>query len=178
MTDNETSLVADLIHRVVLDRSGENVGHAFDVYVDDDTGELEWLAVSTGLFGTKLSFVPLDGAYLVDDDLMVAYHKDTINDAPRADADGQLSPEEEAALYAHYGRPVTVVAGTGAEAELDVSTPRRQVDQVDPDDRAGRVRLRKWIESADTTMTIPLRRENTRVVGEPVAADVGNDERI
>jgi len=160
MSDIEASLVAELIHRTVLDRSGEKVGHAFDVYLDDDTGELEWLAVSTGLFGTKLSFVPLDGAYLVDDDLMVAYDKETVHDAPRADADGQLSPEEESALYAHYGRPGVVVAVTEPESEPEVVRPR----------------LRRWVEADAVATTIPLRRQTTPRTDESVVAP--DDDRI
>src|SRR3954467_12067550 len=83
---------------------GDKIGKINDVYADDDTGQPEWLAVTTGLFGTKVSFVPLTDASLVGDDLQVSYTKSVVKDAPHAEADGHLSPDEEAALYRHYGR--------------------------------------------------------------------------
>jgi sporulation protein YlmC with PRC-barrel domain len=43
----------------VVDRDGDKIGSIDEVYMDQDTGEPEWLAVKTGLFGTRLSFVPL-----------------------------------------------------------------------------------------------------------------------
>lgn len=198
MTDTDSSPASDLIDRTVVDPDGDKVGTSFDVYVDSASGQPEWLAVSTGLFGTKVSFVPVAGAALVGDDVMVAYAKETIKDAPRADAGGQLSPDEEAQLFAHYGRTPTTGdaavetesgpssrrpkrrgggratddAMTRSEEELDVSTRTQQ---------AGKARLRKWIETEDVHMTVPIRREKARLVVEPVtdanrdAAYAGDD---
>lgn len=87
----------------VLDTQGAKIGSAGQVYLDDQTGEPSWVTVKTGLFGTSESFVPLQNASLAGDDVSVAYTKDQVKDAPRIEADGNLSPEEEDRLYRHYG---------------------------------------------------------------------------
>jgi uncharacterized protein (TIGR02271 family) len=106
--ENRMSTMNDVdrwIGREAVDPSGEKVGKVSQVYVDRETGEPEWLAVKTGLFGSKVSFVPLQGAQgAADDQVTVAYAKDEIKDAPNVDDDGELSDAEERALYEHYGR--------------------------------------------------------------------------
>src|SRR5215217_8053631 len=44
--------------RDLIDRDGDKIGSIGDVYLDDQTGQPEWLTVKTGLFGNKESFVP------------------------------------------------------------------------------------------------------------------------
>jgi uncharacterized protein (TIGR02271 family) len=87
----------------VLSTSGDKIGSIGQVYVDDTTGEPSWVTAKTGLFGTSESFVPLQGAKVNGSDVVVNYDKDTVKDAPRMDADGSLSPEEEETLYSYYG---------------------------------------------------------------------------
>jgi len=93
------------IGHTVVDRDGDKVGKVQDVYLDRRSEEPEWLAVKTGLFGTNVSFVPVQNATTADDDtIRVEHEKDRIKDAPNIDPDGELSPEEERRLYEHYGR--------------------------------------------------------------------------
>jgi len=93
------------IGHTVVDRDGDKVGKVQDVYLDRRSEEPEWLAVKTGLFGTNVSFVPVQNAATADDDtIRVEHEKDRIKDAPNIDPDGELSPEEERRLYEHYGR--------------------------------------------------------------------------
>jgi sporulation protein YlmC with PRC-barrel domain len=87
----------------VTDREGEKIGSIDEVYVDRDSGEPEWLAVKTGLFGTKLSFVPVAEATRTGEEVRVPYEKAQVKDAPQVDADGELSEAEETDLYRHYG---------------------------------------------------------------------------
>ena len=47
--------------------------------------------------------MPLRNASPAEDTLRVPYDKDQVKDAPRIDADGELSQSEEAQLYRHYG---------------------------------------------------------------------------
>ena len=47
--------------RTMVDRDGTRIGPIQAIYLDDRTGEAEWALVTTGLFGTKASFVPLQG---------------------------------------------------------------------------------------------------------------------
>ncbi len=79
------------------------IGSIGQFYVDDDSGRPSWVTVKTGLFGTSESFVPLSEATVDGHDVRVPYDKDTVKDAPRMEADSQLSPEEEDRLYQHYG---------------------------------------------------------------------------
>jgi uncharacterized protein (TIGR02271 family) len=82
---------------------GDKLGKIEDIYLDEQTGKPEWMAVKTGLFGGRVSFVPLAEASLEGDTVTVPYDKATVKDAPHAEADGQLSQQEEAQLYRHYG---------------------------------------------------------------------------
>lgn len=82
---------------------GDKIGSIEDVYLDRETGQPEWVAVKTGLFAAKVSFVPIAEARQDDDAVVVPYGKDQVKDAPNAEADGELSQDEEASLYRHYG---------------------------------------------------------------------------
>jgi uncharacterized protein (TIGR02271 family) len=98
-----TETLDRVIGRDVYDESGSKVGSASEVYLDDQTGQPEWVTVKTGLFGTKESFVPIRDADLTDDGVRVHYSKDMIKGAPQIDTDGHLSPQEEEELYRYYG---------------------------------------------------------------------------
>src|SRR4051794_30063323 len=90
--------------RTLVDRDGDKIGKIEDIYLDRSSGEPEWVAVKTGLFGSNVSFVPIHDASPTGDDLQVSYEKDLVKDAPNVNPDGELSPEEERRLYQHYGR--------------------------------------------------------------------------
>jgi PRC-barrel domain/Domain of unknown function (DUF2382) len=137
--------------RTLLDRDGGRIGTIDAIYLDDRTGQPEWALVNTGLFGTKSSFVPLAQAFQSDNDVVVPYDKQLVRDAPRVDADGHLSEDEERQLWRHYGLdyeptdrfvggdssgPTTDDAMTRPEEELRVGTAQRE---------GGRVRLRRYV---------------------------------
>jgi uncharacterized protein (TIGR02271 family) len=183
----EHASITDLVDRDAIDADGDKIGTVFDVYVDNDTGQPEWLAITTGLFGTKVSFAPLAGASLAGDGVRLAYPKDHVKDAPRAEADGQLSPEEENDLYAHYGYPTgpaTPPSGrdedydtTGATDDAAMTRSEEQLDVVKTTRETGRARLRRWVETEAVQMTVPIRREKAKLVTEPVSSDapIGGD---
>ncbi|MGQ7297024.1 PRC and DUF2382 domain-containing protein [Quadrisphaera sp. KR29] len=99
-----TTFDIDALRRsTVIASDGSKIGKVGEVYLDDTTDRPEWVTVRTGLFGTSETFVPLAGATTTADDLQVPYTKDVVKDAPRTDADGQLTPDEEERLYRHYG---------------------------------------------------------------------------
>src|SRR3954451_15007594 len=87
----------------VIDADGNKIGTASEVFLDDQSGNPEWVTVKTGLFGTKESFVPIRDADLTGDGLRVPVSKDAVKDAPKIDAEGHLSPQEEQELYRYYG---------------------------------------------------------------------------
>ena len=89
--------------RTLVDQDGSRIGSIDAIYLDDQTGQPEWALVTTGLFGTKASFVPLAQATQTGHDVGVPYDKQLVKDAPRVDPDGQLSEAEERRLWRHYG---------------------------------------------------------------------------
>lgn len=105
--------VEDLAAAEVVDRDGSNVGKVGQVYLDDETGSPAWVTVKTGLFGTKESFVPLADASLDNGQVRVAHDKDTIKDAPNADADQHLSEQQQDELYRYYRLDGGVDSGRG-----------------------------------------------------------------
>ena len=155
--------------RNVVDQEGAKVGRLEEVYLDQHTGRPEWLLVHTGLFGTKSSFAPLAGARVDGEDVRIGYSKQEVKDAPSVEADGELSQEEEARLYAHYGLdysesrsdtgPTTDDAMTRSEEELRVGTAKRE---------RGRARLKKYVVTEEVTQTVPVQREEVRVEREPI----------
>src|SRR3712207_4702968 len=98
-----TETLDRVIGRDVYDDSGSKIGSASEVYLDDQTGQPEWVTVKTGLFGTKESFVPIRDADLTDDGVRVRVSRDKVKGAPQIDTDGHLSPQEEEELYRYYG---------------------------------------------------------------------------
>ncbi|MGY1839701.1 MULTISPECIES: DUF2382 domain-containing protein [unclassified Modestobacter] len=125
------------IHSVIgttaVDADGDKLGKVGQVYLDDSTGRPEWATVSTGLFGTSETFVPLADAQFADGALRVPYQKAKVKDAPRMDADsGHLSPDEEAELYRYYGVGTGTETGTAGRTQgtagFDDTTAGRTTD--------------------------------------------------
>jgi hypothetical protein len=111
----------------VLGQDGEKIGRIGELYVDDDTDSPTWVTVKTGLFGLKESLVPLQGASVRGDDLVVACTKDQVKDAPRIDPHGHLEPGEEDRLYRHYG-----VAGSQPRAGSEGGRVVTADENLDP----------------------------------------------
>jgi hypothetical protein len=87
----------------IVDRDGTTVGTINEFYLDRGTGDPTWALVETGLFGTTQTFVPLVHATEIADGLQVPYEKRHIRNSPRVDLHDELTPDEEARLFAHYG---------------------------------------------------------------------------
>jgi hypothetical protein len=87
----------------IVDRNGTTVGTISEFYLDRETGYPTWALIDTGLFGSHQTFVPLIHATEIDDGLQVPYEKRHIKDAPRVDLHDELTPDEEATLFGHYG---------------------------------------------------------------------------
>ena len=101
----------------IVDRDGGTVGSISEFYLDRETRHPTWALVNVGLFGARQVFVPLLEATEISDGIQVPYEKGHIKDAPRFDLHGELTPQEEAALAAHYGIEYEPVTGEGAAAE-------------------------------------------------------------
>ncbi|MFJ8930470.1 MULTISPECIES: PRC and DUF2382 domain-containing protein [unclassified Streptomyces] len=126
MTQSEINNPDALVGLTAYDRTGEKIGSVERVYLDDRTGNADWVTVKTGLFGMKETFVPLSGATHDSDRLNVRYTKEAVKDAPRVDADQHLDEDEKSELYAHYGmtRPATGAAGTQPQRPGQADTGR------------------------------------------------------
>jgi uncharacterized protein (TIGR02271 family) len=144
-----------------------------------------------GLFGTRLSFVPIEQAEPTGESVRVPFSKDQIKDAPKIDdSNGQLSQQEEAELYAHYGMSY---GESRSDSGLPESGPRENGDRgavghdvsgpttdeamtrseeelrVGTADReSGRARLRKYVVTEHVQQTVPVQREEVRVEREPI----------
>src|SRR3954447_25755688 len=97
----------------MVDNDGDKIGKIEEIYLDAETNEPEWAVVTTGLFGTKQTFVPIQDASQTGDGVRVPFEKATVKDAPKIDPDGRLSQEEERELYRHYGRDYADFSGPG-----------------------------------------------------------------
>ncbi|MGI8801709.1 MAG: PRC-barrel domain containing protein [Solirubrobacteraceae bacterium] len=76
----------------VLDPEDNRVGRLEEIYHDRQSPASPGFAcVKTGLFGRRLSFVPLAGASMARDHVRVAYPASQIKRAPSVDPDGQLT---------------------------------------------------------------------------------------
>ena len=105
----------------IVDRDGTTVGTISEFYLDRETGHPTWAVVETGLFGATQTFVPLVNATEIEDGLQVPDDKRHIKDSPRVDPHDELTPDEEARLFAHYGVDYEPAAAPGTEehAEAD-----------------------------------------------------------
>lgn len=91
-----------LLSATAYGSNGDKIGKVEQVFLDDNTEEVTFVTVNTGLFGTKESFVPVDGAQQDGDRFVLPYTKDVVKDAPNVDADQHLSPAEEEEIYRYY----------------------------------------------------------------------------
>jgi len=182
----ETTEAYDFRGRTLIDGEGEKIGKIDELYYDEQGGQPEWALVNTGLFGTKKTFVPIRSASPAGEDLKVPVSKQQVKEAPRIDADQELSESEERQLFDHYGVPYTTKGSTTAAGSP--TSPERGVghDTNDPQsDEAmtrseeelhvgtaererGRVRLRKHVVTENVQQTVPVRREEVRVEREPI----------
>jgi uncharacterized protein (TIGR02271 family) len=183
----DSTELQNLYGRTVVGSDGDKIGKVKDVYRSNDVEGGAFVTVSTGLFGTKSSFIPLDQATVTGDDLVVPYGKDMVKDAPRVDDDEQLSATEEDRLYEHY----RISGGSGAardqavgQAQGDLRSAGHDTSGPNTDDamtrseerlqvgtqtqEAGRARLRKYIVTENETRTIPVSHEEVRVEREAI----------
>jgi uncharacterized protein (TIGR02271 family) len=177
--------------RTMVDPAGDKLGTIDAIYLDDETGQPEWALVYTGLFTAKAAFVPLAQAQAMGDSVQVPYDKQQVIDAPAMEADGQLSQDDEAELYRHYGLDYSehrsdsgLPAGTADDAPGDRETVGRDTSGPTTDDamtrseeelrvgtetrERGRARLRKYVVTETQQVTVPVQREEVRVEREPI----------
>src|SRR4051812_28924782 len=107
-----TDHINNLQGATVVGANGERIGDVGQVLVDTATGRPEWVSVRTGMFGTHETLVPISEASLQSDQLSVPFTKDQIKAAPRVAPDQDLSQDDEARLYQHYGLDYSTTASS------------------------------------------------------------------
>ncbi len=189
--------LASLAGRELHGSDGKKIGTIDTLYADREDGQPTFATVHTGLFGSHTTFVPVQEATVQGNHVVVPYDQALVKDAPRIEADQELSPEEEERLYTHYRVGQTTAApiastGTAGQDVSSVGTGREEVrgtvghDTSGPstDDamtrseerlqvgtqqaEVGRARLRKYIVTENATTTVPVSREQVRVEREPI----------
>ena len=189
--------VKDWQGRTMVDPAGDKLGKIDAIYLDDETGQPEWATVTSGMFIAKIAFVPLAQAQDIGDSVQVPYDKQQVKNAPSMEAGGQLSQDEEAELYRHYGLdysehrsdsglpagerdrdgdgvyddvPDTAVGrDTSGPTTDDAMTRSEEELRVGTETRErGRARLRKYVVTETQQVTVPVQREEVRVEREPI----------
>ena len=176
MNEND---VREIIGTTAYGSDNEKIGTIGQVFFDDSTGQPEWVTINTGLFGTSESFAPLANARVADDGVHLAHTKDAVKEAPNVDLDGgHLDADEERRLYDYYGVAYGttdattttdsdhVTATTGTDDAMTRSEERIEVGTASKE--AGRVRLRKYVETEHVTTTVPVRKEKAVLETEPI----------
>lgn len=211
-----TEQLQDLLRTggTVVGADGEVIGPIGQVYLDDRTGQPEWVTTKTGMFGGAESFIPLADGTVAGDEVRVPYDKSKVKDAPRVeDSDGHLSQDQEAELCRYYGMEYSEAAsesglpvgglpakgqpgtrgdsdGDGVFDDVKNTAVGRDTSGLTTDDamtrseerlnvgtekvQTGTARLRKFVVTEQQTVTVPVEREEVRLVREPITeADMG-----
>jgi uncharacterized protein (TIGR02271 family) len=126
-----------MIGKNAVDTSGDKIGRIGQIYLDDATGDPQWVTVSTGLFGTKESFAPLYGSRADGDNLVLAVSKAMVKDAPNVENDGHLEESEVQALFQYYNGYLGEQGTTGRQDYVEQGTTGGQ-DYVEQGTTTGR----------------------------------------
>ena len=187
--------LAEVRGTAVYSSDGEKIGRVEEIFMDEETRRPEWIGIGTGFFGTKRVLVPVEGASLGSDQITVPYTTEQVKGSPDIDSD-EISQGAEAELYSYYGlgysesRSDTGLPESAPAPDVTETADRGRGDVVRAEEElavgtrpveAGRVRVRKWVETEPVEMDVELRRETARVVREPISepisdAELGTDE--
>ena len=187
-----------MIGKNAVDSDGDKIGTIEQVYLNDASGEPEWVTVKTGLLGNKESFAPLQGATDHSGDVQLAVTKEIVKGAPNVDNDGHTNDSEQKALWDYYagqlgwntqsetsadydyrssnddradlaGQPGIQGQDTSGKTTDDAMTRSEERLRVGTQQvQAGRAKLRKYIVTENVTQTVPLRHEEVRLEREPI----------
>ena len=193
--------IAELIGKPALDKEHKKVGKVSHFYLDETDSHPTWVAVTTGLFGSKETLAPLALAEITDErELVIDADKNMIKDAPSVDPGEELTPSEQELLYQHYRsiierRQQEVRAKAQREHQTDRGDSRpehvRQQTEGTADTAGGkamtraeeelrvgketkerdRLRLKKYIETENKSVTLPMTKEEVRLEREPITEE-------
>ncbi len=179
-----------------VDQQGNKIGSVGQVYLNDETGQPDWVTINTGLFGMKENFAPLSGSTFNGEDLVLPFDKNVVKDAPDVADSSHLDVDEQQGLVTYYQQYLgsgssyrgaeteyveTGVAGGQGDVRrgegYDTSGPNtddamtRSEEQLNVGTQrveAGRARLRKYVVTEQQSVTVPVSHEEVRVEREPI----------
>ena len=184
----------------LIDSSGDKIGKIEEIYLDADSNAPEWALVTTGMFGTKQSFVPIQDATPATTATASASRsrrrpsRTLRRSTPTASSPSRRRPTSTATTAARTrrrandqsvssaGRPLATgerggpgqdVSGQNTDEAMTVSEEELRVGTTERE--AGRVRLKKYVVEEEVTKTVPVRREEVRLEREPIT-DANRDD--
>lgn len=183
----DTDRLSDAKGFPVVGADGARLGDVDALYEAKDTGEIEWIAVGTGFIATRRVLVPAADAIVAEGQVRVPYDEAMLKSAPEVEGD-EFDAATERRLYAHYGIDATVrEAELASEADTVVAPAVRDetatmiaaeeelhVDTEEVD--AGKVRLRKFVETEPVRIDVELRHDRVHVRREAVGETVSGVE--
>ena len=200
LTDREVSAA---IGSAAYDTAGDKIGTVEHFFVDDRTGAPTWVAVTTGLLGTRHSVVPAVDATFTEGALRLPVQKEAVRTAREVPDSAHLDPTVEDELRRHYGvtapdidtaaseppGPVPVgdaevAAAHAPEVPADGAMVRSEERLRVGTERvpSGRVRLVKYVVTEEVQVTVPIRREEVRLeeipLGDEPAGTPGAGESL
>ena len=122
----------------VVDTAGQAVGTVEAVFADAATEQAEWALVQTD-DGNGSKFVPLLDARQDGNDVRVAFDRTAVTGAPVITAPDELTEDEEAQLYTHYGLEFDTagsVLPTPEATPPDISVPSPETAEAPPEPAA------------------------------------------
>ena len=94
----------NLAGATAFDQDGQKIGEVTTVYLDNTTGDPQWVIVAAGLFGLSDTVVPASLAHMRrPQEVAFAASKSTITSAPQIDPKGPPTAAEADQLLRHYG---------------------------------------------------------------------------
>jgi uncharacterized protein (TIGR02271 family) len=163
----------------VIDRDGKDLGEVTKILVDDETGKPEWAVISMGILGGEKP-VPIANASTRGEQLQANVTKDQVKKAPGVAHSDHLTPEEEIALFDHYGVPyggdtVTSMDGarttSGQAANGDrISLHEEELVAKKQTVQQGEARVGKQVVTQERQIEVPVTHEEAYIERTPVRA--------
>ena len=169
MTDLDIETALDWRGRTVVDRDGAKIGTLKEIYLDESERP-HWGSVSTGLFGTRETLVPLTAIDAAEDDLRLPFDGEHVKAAPHVDPDVQIEGGDEDRLFRHYDMTEPESPDHADHAEDDGMIRSEEEVAVRKEQRPReRVRLKKYVVTDYVKKTVPVQREEIRLEHDPPA---------
>jgi hypothetical protein len=121
---------ASWIGRTAVDNTGQQIGQITQIWVDDASGDAEWVSLKIIGRPDQEALVPLAGAAPFGGGRRFAYSKADIVDAPLCAQDGSLSVADKEELSSYYGAPDTESGSATWISRMDDASDGKTVQEI------------------------------------------------